>query len=240
MKKSLILFLIAILLTAVLTAGCAGKDAASGAESQTAIETTGGSSSSSTDEKYLDVLGHPTLYAITELSGPELVTLLEEQGYEWEEKDETLKRFQRFVTLPGETIPQQVTFNASDKMYEDIWDREDYDSASEKGSVAAGQTNFIVAGYGDPTGEKDVLFDDVIASVVNIELVDQYYREDIDAVLLIAKDASGKEYVVMLQAVGPARTDVAVFTDELFAANTPPSSIAEQWTAFTGMESYGQ
>ena len=238
--------LMIVILLSVFTAGCSGREPSpdEGAQASSTAKTESSDAPadapSSFDERCLDAQGFPTLYAMTELTGPEMVKLLEEQGYEWEAKDETLKRFLRKFKPEGETITQHCTFSASDGIYEKIWDREDYDKAADKGAVASMKTDHIVAGYADPAGKKDVDLEDVIKAIVNIEIIDQYFREDIDAAMVIAKDSSGKEYAVLLQATGRARTEMETFTEEVFAASTPPSTIAEQWTGFTGKETYGK
>lgn len=240
-------FLVAALIVAMIAAGCGSQPSADDVTTaETVAETPQEATEaavkapSSFDGCCLDEFGNPTLYAVTELTGPELVTLLEEQGYEWEEKDEILRRFLRTILLPGETISQQVTLTASDKMYEDIWPRENYDNATDKGGVAVRQTNFIVAGYADPTGEQDVILEDVIKAIVNIEIVDQYYREDVHATMLVVKDSRGMEYAVIVQSVGPGRTDITMNSEEVYEAGGYGMTIADDWAAFTGEASYGE
>ena len=109
MKKYLSLLL--ILMMALTLAAC-GESAKESTPDQTPAETpketsentseTAGKSPSSFDEKCLDEYGNPTMYALTELTGPELVKLLEEQGYQWIDNDDVAEKwswFERAVQL---------------------------------------------------------------------------------------------------------------------------------------------
>ena len=187
-------------------------------------------SPSSFDERCLDQYGQPTMYALTELTGPELVQLLEEQGYEWVEKDNTLRWFRREITLPDTTIPQFVTLQALDGYLVDIWSRGDYDSAAEKGAVAAGQVSYIMAGYRDPDNpDWGVLLGDVVEAFVNIEIEDRIDGKEFGAVFLKVKDSSGRKYIITLTQDGGGRTGIQIDTDQSLATTKPPSSVEKQW-----------
>ena len=149
-------------------------------------------SPSSFDERRLDQYGQPTMFAITELTGPELVKLLEEQGYLWEEKDEILRQFKRKLLPPGERISQFVTFKSSNGFYEGIWAREDYNRATEKGGAAAGQVSYIMAGYGIPGADSGVIMDDVVKAFVNIETEDKVTADEVNMTFVKVKDSAGR------------------------------------------------
>ena len=190
-------------------------------------------SPSSFDDRCLDQYGQPTLYALTELTGPEFVQLLEEQGYSWEEKDEVLRSFKRELQLPTEKTIQFVSVCSSNGYYSDRWTREDYDLAAEKGGVAAGQTEYEVAGYGSP--DSGVILDDVISAIGNIEIEDRLLAEEYRAAFLKVKDSSGREYIVSVTEIGPARTDIQIDTDQSLATNNPPYTVEKEWKALKKM-----
>lgn len=236
MKRKLLALLLAAAMVFTLAACGSGTETESEEKTDTSEYTV--RQPSSFDEKCLDEIGNPTLYAFTELTGPELIKLLDEQGYEWERKDETLKQFKRKVMLEGTESPQFATVRESNGLHEDIWELEDFENAGEKGGAAVGQTVFIVAGYGDPDDEWNSKLDDVIKAIVNTEIIDQYMTDDAQAALVITRDSSGKDYAVLVTVSGGARSEVVVYTDEVLAARG--SSVAAEWTAFTGQETYGQ
>jgi hypothetical protein len=186
-------------------------------------------SHSSLNERCLDQYGQPTLYAITELTGPEFVLLLEEQGYKWQEKDEVLRNFKREILLPGETICQFVTIRSCDGYYSDIWPREKYDKATEKGGIAMGQVEYEAAGYG--SHDEGVNLEEAVEAFVNIEIEDRLLSEEYRAVFLKTKDSSGRKYIVSVTEIGPARLDIQIDTDKSLATNKPPSSVDKEWKA---------
>jgi hypothetical protein len=186
-------------------------------------------SPSSFDARCLDQYGQPTMFAITELTGPELVKLLEEQGYQWEEKDKILRRFKRRILPPGEQIPQFVTYSSSNGFYEDIWTREDYDRATEKGGTATGQVSYIMAGYGVPGADWGVLMEDVVKAFVNIEIEDRVTTSEGNMTFLKVGDSAGRKYIVMLSEDGKARTGISIDTDKSLATTKPPSSVEKEW-----------
>ena len=231
MKRLFALLLALLLLGAAAgyaeTAGTSpdSPDALNSLDSQNPLK-----SPSSFDERCLDQYGQPTMYALTELTGPELVQLLEEQGYAWVEKDNTLRWFRREITLPDTTIPQFVTLQALDGYLTGIWSREEYDSAKGKGAVAAGQISYIMAGYRDPKNpDWGVLLGDVVQAFVNIEIEDRIDAKEFGAVFLKVKDASGKKYIISLTQDGGGRTGIQIDTDQSLATTKPPSSVEKQW-----------
>ncbi|MGX8715058.1 MAG: hypothetical protein ACSW8A_04840 [Lachnospiraceae bacterium] len=236
MKKKLLVVLLAAVMVFMLAA-CGSKTSTEPEEKTDTSEYTV-RQPSSFDEKCLDEIGNPTLYAFTELTGPELIKLLEEQGYEWERKDDTLKRFKRKVMAEGTDEPQFVTVRESNGLDQDIWELEDFENAAGKGGAAVGQTVFVIAGYADPDDGWNTKLDEVVKAIVNTEIVDQYMTDDAQAVLVITRDSSGKDYAVLITVSGGGRSEAVVYTDEVLANRG--SSIAAEWTAFTGQETYGQ
>lgn len=191
-------------------------------------------SPSSFDEQCLDQYGQPTLYAVLELTGPEFVRLLEEQGYAWYEKDEILRGFRRTILLPGETISQIVKIRTSDEFYSDIWAREKYDSATEKGGAAAGQVIYEAAGYGTG-GDWGVVLEDVVGAFVNVDIVDQITDEDLRCVFLKVRDSSGREYIVTVTEDGKARSGIQIDSDISLATTTPATTVEKDWKAICKM-----
>ena len=168
----------------------------------------------------VDQYGNPTLYALTELSGPDLVGLLDEQGFEW--KDDG------FVAKKG---VKKGFLNARDYDNDSQWQLEAYKQAAEPGGVAKMSVKFSVLGYVDTEGDLTPRLEDAVAGIANIEVVKQQKIND-NATIAVVKDSRGKEYLVTILWTGYPTVEVELYTDESLAAGEG-GSIAQTWDSLT-------
>ena len=235
MRSASLLIVFLMIGMAFFTACGGGSDSAAEPAEEPQETVNIGRAPSSFDEKCLDEYGNPTMYALTELTGPEVVQLLEEQGYVWQDNDDVAERwswFERASQLTADDQVQYLTFSASDEAFDEYcWERERYDEATEKGGVAAGEVTFMVIGYKDGDG---VDLEALMNGVFNTEVVDTYYYPDGKSACAIVKDASGKYYFVSYTDVGPGGADAAIDSEAVITAGG--STLEEEWTALTGHE----
>ncbi len=175
------------------------------------------------------------MYALTELTGPEIVKLLEQQGYVWHDSDasaEQLSWFEREVKLSENDPVQTVRFSACDEIVdENTWERERYDQASEKGGVVSKELTLEIAGYQDGDG---VSLDELTEGFFNVEILDKYVFESGRTACVALKDSSGNRYFADFTDIGPGRTDIAIDSEELLIHEN--STLEEVWKLYTGRE----
>ena len=241
MKRYLTILVIAM--AALMFAACGGSGKAPAADEPVVTQDNNpenekvvtGKAPSSFDEKCLDAYGNPTMYALTELTGPEVVQLITEQGYEWIDNDAVAEQwswFERAIQLSEDTAVQYVGFSACDEVAGDYnWERERYDAASGKGDIVAKELTMEVAGYTDGNG---VALSDLVNGIFNIEIVDIYYFDSGKSACVVVKDAAGKRYYADFTDVGPGRTSIAIDSEELIISEG--ETLENLWTALTGQE----
>lgn len=176
------------------------------------------------EDTCIDEHGNITLYALTELKGWELATLLDQQGYVWNEDIRTWMR-------PDDG----ASYAALKKSGEYTID--DYNAANEKGGgiLAFGFSN--VAGYKDSQA--------ALAGNAQCVVEDSYFVGD-DGVAVIY-GPSMKEYLVIISKSSESTHQFMVVSQEAISSGYLDGVIGEAvggtlqdvWTNLTGEESIG-
>ena len=224
-------------------AACGGSSSASSAASASASESASSDSASADDassassdvaspsassvaaDGTIDQHGNVSLYALIELTGPEVTELYENQGYVWNEKDQEFKR-----EADGAFF---FSLNDSGKLTAD-----DYVAATDKGGVAIAATYNVVAGYKDA--------ESALKGNAQCTVEDSYFTEDGVGVAIIY-GPSMEEYLVVVDQYGDRMFELDVYSQDAIASGlvdrihggTYGETLKEVWKTLTGQDSYG-
>ena len=176
------------------------------------------------EDTCVDEHGNVTLYALTELKGWELATLLDQQGYVWNEDIRTWMRPDDGASYAALKESGEYTID-------------DYNAANEKGGgiLAFGFSN--VAGYKDSQA--------ALAGNAQCVVEDSYFVGD-DGVAVIY-GPSMKEYLVIISKSSESTHQFMVVSQEAIGSGYLDEVIGEAvggtlqdvWTNLTGEESIG-
>lgn len=176
------------------------------------------------EDTCIDEHENVTLYALTELKGWELATLLDQQGYAWNEDINTWMRPYDGASYAALKGSGEYTID-------------DYNAANEKGGgiLAFGFNN--VAGYKDSQA--------ALAGNAQCAVEDSYFVGD-DGVAVIY-GPSMKEYLVLISKSSESTHQLMVVSQEAIGSGFLDDVLGEEaggtlqdvWTNLTGEESIG-
>lgn len=188
----------------------ASQDASSSASSEFAAEC-------------VDEHGNITLYALTELTGVQLETLLTQQGYVWNEKNNWVRE------------TDGADFASVDE--ENVVSRDAYAQMTEKGDAIRILAMNMVAGYESPEA--------ALRGNAKCSVEDSFF--DGDAGIAIFHGPSMKEYFAIITPSGENLATILVFSEESLSSGLADKylgtevghSLQEAWKNATGKEGYG-
>lgn len=164
------------------------------------------------------------MYALTELKGWQVATLLDQQGYEFNEKD-------------GMWIRQEdgATFSAIKQT--GVYTIDDYNAMNEKGGAIAAIGLSSVAGYKDPQA--------ALEGNAQCVIEDSFF--DGDNGVAIFYGPSMKEYLVLINKYTESTALFMIFSKEAVGSGMADEYLGthvggtfeEVWKAVTGKDSYG-
>lgn len=244
MRKGIILGALSIVL-ALGMFGCASekedkaddvaakKEAAEQKESSSEQESEGSTEKASSEgtgaydfeDACIDEHGNVTLYALTELKGWELATLLDQQGYVWNEDIRTWMRPDDGASYAALKESGEYTID-------------DYNAANEKGG------GILAFGFSNVAGYKDA--ESALAGNAQCVVEDSYFVGD-DGVAVIY-GPSMKEYLVIISKSSESTHQFMVVSQEAIGSGyldevigeAVGGTLQEVWTTLTGEEYYGQ
>ena len=172
-----------------------------------------------------DKYGNVTLYALTELKGWQLETLLDQQGYRWDES-------------------QYGWIRASDGANYSAWKetgvytRETYDQMNEKGGAIVCIGLNVVAGYNSPQ--------EALNGAARCVVEDSYF-DDNNGGIAVFYGPSMKEYLAIINMNDEGKVLFMTFSKEAVATGVFDQVVGEQvgdsfddiWKAVTGKDHYG-
>ena len=172
-----------------------------------------------------DKYGNVTLYALTELKGWQLETLLDQQGYRWDES-------------------QYSWIRASDGANYSAWKetgvytRETYDQMNEKGGAIVCIGLNVVAGYNSAQ--------EALKGAARCVVEDSYF-DDNNGGIAVFYGPSMKEYLAIINMNDEGKVLFMTFSKEAVATGVFDQVVGEQvgdsfddiWKAVTGKDHYG-
>lgn len=227
MKKAAALFIVLIMVFSL--AACSGSSQKSGSEDKT-TETSENTSISAAEQAYIKD-GNIIFRAFLELTGEELVSLAEGQGYEKYENENVMTGFADRQKSNG---LQKNFYGSFIQVYNsptDYWSYETIKSAG-KGELAKMAVAFNVKGeYANGQDAMPGIFD-------GLEIVGSWKdpNDEKGSGAVRIKDGSGTEYLGLytteFYSGAPAAVSIIVRTDAYFAANpfAGASSIETVWS----------
>lgn len=172
-----------------------------------------------------DKYGNVTLYALTELKGWQLETLLDQQGYKWNEDQYSWIR---------------ASDGASFAAWKEtgVYTRETYDQMNEKGGAIVCIGLNIVAGYNSPQ--------EALKGVARCVVEDSYFDSD-NGGIAIFYGPSMKEYLAIINMNDENKVLFMTFSKEAVGTGVFDEVVGEQvggtfedvWKAVTGEDHYG-
>lgn len=172
------------------------------------------------DSTYMDQYGNVKVNAFVDMNGSEIVFLLEERGYKWDEK---YREFRTGFSIKDKTKPSNVDLftyytdyleraEKADYNYNKAkWIKDEYLNASNKGDLLrTGGIRYAVDGYytenehfkkyeyDDSDYEYVINVEDAFNNIVNIETYDKYISEDKGTILCRFTDSNGQKYYIKL------------------------------------------
>lgn len=229
--------LVALALVGLPACGSSGKTSNDKPTSTSTSTSNGGSGGSNTSsgsggsssgfdfvDDCIDEHGNITLYALTDLKGWQLQTLLDQQGYEWNGKTCAWVR------------PED---GASFFAYKEtgVFTESDYAAANEAGGAIVAVGSNIVAGYKDAEA--------AYRSNVKCVTVDSYFANGEG--LVIFYGPSMKEYLAFVTPYTESTMQILIFSQEAVGSGMLDEisgqqyggSFKEVWKTVTGRDSYG-
>lgn len=183
------------------------------------------SQASSTPAEAIDDHQNISLYAIIEMTGPELADLLEKQGYVWNTAESLWARTvdgARFVALKETGTFDQAALEA----------------ATTKGGAAVAISSNVVAGFKDAKA--------ALSGNAKCVIEDSYFDEN-GAGVAIIYGPSMVEYFVIAQPYTESTTEIDIYSKEAIGSGMLDQvygkqiggSFKDAWKTFTGQDSYG-
>lgn len=171
-----------------------------------------------------DEHGNISLYALTELKGWQVATLLDQQGYAWDEENSQFLRAE-----------DGASFSAMDKS--GLYNIDKYNEKNEKGGAISAIGYLNVAGYPDVPS--------ALAGNAQCVVEDSYFDGDIG--VAIFHGPSMKEYLVVMSPETESTIGFIIFSQEAIGSgfldeimgHQVGGSLNEVWTFFTGEDHYG-
>jgi hypothetical protein len=166
-----------------------------------------------------------TLYALTELKGWQLATLLDQQGYVWSEENSTWTRASDGASFAAQKESGTYTID-------------DYNAANEKGGGVIGAGFLTIAGYSD--------VDSALSGDARCVVVDKYVDGN-GLGMAVVYGPSMKEYMVIAYPSGQNVISCMVlskeavesgFADQLLGTETG-GSFQAMWKSVTHEDTYG-
>ncbi|MGN0262598.1 MAG: hypothetical protein ACI4B9_07165 [Eggerthellaceae bacterium] len=177
------------------------------------------------EDTCIDEHGNVTLYALTELKGWELATLLDQQGYVWNEDIRTWMR------------PEDGASYAALKESGE-YAIDDYNAANEKGG------GILAFGFSNVAGYKDA--ESALAGNAQCVVEDSVFEGEDGAAIIYGP--SMKEYLVLISKATESTHQFMVVSQEAIGSGyldevlgePVGGTLQEVWTTLTGEEYYGQ
>ena len=171
-----------------------------------------------------DEHGNVTLYSLTELKGWQLETLLDQQGYKWNESDLAWVRQEDGAQFSA--YKQTGTYT-----------QQTYDEMNEKGGAIVAIGFNIVAGYKDAEA--------ALKGNAKCVVEDSYFNNGEG--IAIFYGPSMKEYLAIISPYSESTTQFMIFSKEAVGSGMLDQAMGEQvggsfqevWKAVTGQDSYG-
>lgn len=205
----------------------AASTSSSAAEASSASASSAASSSTSSQfaAETLDDHKNITLYAIMELTGPELTDLLQEQGYEWNSAKSAWLREVDGATFFALKETGQFT-------------QADYQAATQKGGVAVAISCNIVGGWKDAQA--------ALSGNAKCVIEDSYFDANGSGIAIVY-GPSMTEYLVIAQPSSESTSELDIYSKEAVGSGMLDQvyggqlggSFQEVWKTFTGQDSYG-
>ncbi|MBQ9041760.1 MAG: hypothetical protein IJ111_02985 [Eggerthellaceae bacterium] len=207
------------------SASASSASASASAASSSAAASASSAAASSSD--LLDEHMNITLYALFELTGPELVDLLDSEGYVWDDA-----KGGWFRQVDGALI-YAVTDNGQ-------YAKTDYSAKTEKGSVASVITCNVVGGFKDAEA--------ALSGNAHCVIEDMYVDPSDGSAIAIVYGPSMKEYLVIAQQNSESTAELDVYSQEAVGSGMLDKvyggqiggSFKDVWKTFTGQDSYGR
>ena len=207
----------------VASIGSASSEATSGSAAEAEP---GGAQAAGFDfvDECTDEHGNITLYALTELKGWQLETLLDQQGYEWDE--DKLSWTRRVDGASFSAYKETGTYK-----------RETYDQMNEKGGAIVAVGFNVVAGYEDPQA--------ALSGNAKCVIEDSFF--DGGDGIAIFYGPSMKEYLAIISKYSESTSQIMIFSQEAVGSGmademlgTPVGgTFRDVWRSVTGKDSYG-
>ena len=172
----------------------------------------------------IDEHGNVTLYALTELKGWQLETLLDQQGYAWDDDKYTWLRPEDGASF---SAYKQTGF----------YTQETYNEMNEKGGAIVAMGFQVVAGYKDPQA--------ALSGNAKCVIEDSYFNGT-DGIAIFY-GPSMKEYLAIISANSESTAQFIIFSQEAVASGLADEALGTQvggsfqevWKNATGQDSYG-
>lgn len=230
--KRLSAFSICLFIAALALCLCACGSSPSGGASASGDNAPAGTSAAEAEsggsdfaDACVDEYGNISLYALTELDGPQLIALLEQQGYEWDDEQSAWIRSE-----------DGAFFVAGDD--DGKYALERYDDMSAQGGPIAFESNNAVAGYEDPQA--------ALEGNAQCTIVDSFF--DGSSGIVIFCGPSTTEYLGIVGPEAEGTMHVHIFSQEAVASGKLDELVGEElgttfeevWESATGKAAYGQ
>lgn len=215
--------------SASASASSSSAKAASAAASSSAAAPSAASAQSSAGfdfvDECIDEHGNISLYALTELKGWQVATLLDQQGYQWSDSNAAWTRPEDGAAFAAvkETGPYTI---------------DTYNEMNEKGGAIVAISTSVVAGYKDPQA--------ALAGNAQCVVEDSYFDSD-GSGIAIFYGPSMKEYLAIISPNSESTASFLIFSQEAVASGmadealgvTTGGSFQAIWKSVTGEDSYG-
>lgn len=171
-----------------------------------------------------DEHGNITLYALTELKGWQVATLLDQQGYEWNDSANTWVRMVDGAQFSAYKQTGAYTIDT-------------YNEMNEKGGAIVAVGFNVVAGFKDPEA----------ALKGNAKcVVEDSYFDGTDGIAIFY-GPSMKEYLALISQYSESTAQFMIFSKEAIGSGMADQllgthvggSFQEVWKTVTGQDSYG-
>lgn len=165
------------------------------------------------------------MYALMELTGPEVVQLMGQQQYEWDAS-------KTYWVNPYSASAVAATNKNG------FWEKNKYEQATEKGALADAMVVNIVGGY--ENSER------ALAGNAKCVVEDSYFMDDGSGIAIIY-GPSMEEYLVLIVPYGESATEFDIYSKEAVGSGLldqneskiSGGSFKDVWKSLTGQDSYG-
>ncbi len=208
------------------SSSASASSASSSASAASSSASVSASSAAASSSDLLDEHMNITLYALFELTGPELVDLLDSQGYVWDDA-----KGGWFRQVDGAQM-YAVTDNGQ-------YAQADYSAKTDKGGVASVITCNVVGGFKDAEA--------ALSGNAHCVVEDMYVDPSDGSAIAIVYGPSMVEYLVIAQQNSESTAELDVYSKEAVGSGMLDKvyggqiggSFKDVWKTFTGQDSYG-